>query len=176
MGRLHSKLVRSRWLAVLSICAVAISAGAAIWWITTPLRPIDLPVVTKVGTYLSTARNALKFYYEERRNESAENLNSDFSLYLSGIDSKYSIESLGPGDRGKDSMGIYLMLPKQLESDSPLLIAYTDSFKYHRTVFRHAMFLRDGNFVILPIPENILKGIVGTEAFDNKKPDLYFHL
>jgi len=166
---------KKKWLPIVLICGALLTGVGLIYWGELPFRSSTTRIASKTGAYLSMSRNALNRYYGEHRNESAEDVSLDFSRYLANADSNFSVRATDTKNPGRKSIEFFLMLPERLESQGPLLIAYTSSFKYRRSVCRFAMFLRDGEFVIVLMAEGVLREIVGKEAFEDKKPDLYVH-
>ena len=173
LSNLTSK--KNEWLVILLLCVVLISVGALTWRIVFKHRSSTSPLSRKTGVYLSALRQTLMFYNKEHRNESTENPISDFSHFLVSTDSNFSLQAQDTKKSSEKSIEFFLMLPTELESSNPLLVAYTSSFKYQHRLRSFAMFLRGREYVIVLMPEQVIKEIIGIETFENKKPDLYVH-
>jgi len=101
-----------------------------------------------------------------------ENQRGRFSLGLSS--QAPVIPYISPFD-----FGIYLLLPEELESDLPTLIAYTTRIKRKRKkqeqFFRVGLFLKGTDITVVTfLPSYALEKIVGEERIKQSKPDFYY--
>ena len=131
-------------------------------------------VSTVTATNCAMLRAGLKTYYEKLDANVPENPVPDFVNYFMSSGYRFSRKAPVAPYTSERDISFYLLLPGKLESSAPLLIAYTSPFTRNKgEVFCYALFLQGREISILLLRESLLKGIVGEETFEKKKPDFY---
>jgi len=134
-----------------------------------PTRSVSI----QIGSSCNMVAKTLRFYYEELDGNVPENPVPGF-VNLMSIDPLFSREAPVAPYTSERDVSFYLLLPGKLESSAPLLIAYTSPFTRNKgEVFCWSLFLQGREISIVLLRESLLKGIVGEETFEKKKPDFY---
>ncbi len=121
-------------------------------------------------------RSHLLKYYGEVADKPPVETTSTFINYITDPEKKLVFSRQAPiapytSDR---DLGFYLLLPDKLESNRPVLIAYTTAITTKKgMIYRVAFFLRGKEIVIVTLEEQAMRSIIGSEDFENRKPDLY---
>lgn len=168
-----SKKVKYLIIVLLLVVSTLLAIGK--WYVLPILMKYpSYPPSAIIGINCSKVAKALRLYYEGLGANVPENPIPDFVNYLIDIDPLFSREAPVAPYASERDISFYLLLPCKLESSAPLLIAYTSPFTRNKgELFRYSLFLQGREISILLLRESLLKGIVGDETFENKKPDFY---
>ena len=134
------------------------------------------PLRIRVDMNCKVLSKYLNQYYENLQGKIPENPTSDFIDYLTGLEEKtiFSLEPPIAPYKSEHDLGVYLFLPVNLESGSPLLIGYTTPVTTKKgPIYRGVFFLREKKIVVGTMDDWVLRNIIGSEDFEKRKPDLY---
>jgi len=159
------------------LLSIGIFAAVAIWIILPGLSTgpkLSSRMLAAVNCH--TVGSHLLKYYREVRNKTSADTVPDFVTYVTDPEKKLIFTREPPIEpyTSRSDMGFFLLLPDELESARPVLIGYTTSVSTKTgEVYRGVLFLRGKEIAVVTLQEGILKNIVGSENFENKKPDFY---
>jgi len=141
-----------------------------------PLTPATIGIATnrcrKIAFFL-------KEYYEQLEQTADEPKAAEFVKFIENHRSISSIDFSSQAPDGPLSIfdfGVYLLLPKKLESNLPTLIAYTTPIKQWRTerFFRVCLFLDGTDIAATALPDYSSRYIIGKERLEQAEPDFYY--
>jgi hypothetical protein len=142
-----------------------------------PLTPAYIGMAegrcTKVASFL-------KGYYEQLEQTADEPNAAEFVKFIENESHRSSdgFSSQAPdGPISPLDFGVYLHLPKKLESNLPTLIAYTTAIKQWRTerLFRVCLFLDGTDITATALPDYSSRDIIGKERLEQTEPDFYYY-
>lgn len=166
----------------LKIIAVIVTLGILLLIIATFLilpgfnKSPKIPLRIKVDLNCKVLASYLNPYYVNLQGKIPENPTSNFFDYLTGLEEKtiFSLEPPVAPYKSEHDLGVYLFLPVNLESGSPLLIGYTTPVTTKKgRIYRGVFFLRKKEIVVGTMDDYVLRNIIGSEDLEKRKPDLY---
>jgi hypothetical protein len=135
-----------------------------------------------IGIARSRCKNIasfLKGYYEQLEQTADEPKASEFVKFIENqshrcsgdFSSQAPARPLSPLD-----FGVYLLLPKKLESNLPTLISYTTPIKQWKTerFFRVCLFLDGTDITTTALLDHSSRDIIGKERLEQAEPDFYY--
>jgi hypothetical protein len=142
-----------------------------------PLRP------AYIGMAEAKCRDITFFlekYYEQLEQTTDEPKSADLVKFIDNhrYKSRIGFSSQAPdGPLSILDFGVYLLLPKKLESNLPTLIAYTTPIKQWKTekFFRVCLFLNGTHMTATALPDHSSVDIIGKERLEQAEPDFYYY-
>jgi hypothetical protein len=142
---------------------------------------LRVPPRVPVGIARNRCKNIasfLKGYYEQLEQTADEPKAAKFVKFIKNHRSRSSIgfSSQAPdGPLSPLDFGVYLLLPKKLDSNLPTLIAYTTPIKQWKKerFFRVCLFLNGTDITTTVLSDYSLVDIIGKERLEQAEPDFY---
>jgi hypothetical protein len=162
-------------IALLFLTGIFILAGV-MWLMRACATSPKLSHRTLAAINCHTVGSYLLKYYREVRNKTPTDMVPDFVTYVTDPEKKLIFTREPPIEpyTSRSDVGFFLLLPDELESARPVLIGYTTSVSTKTgEVYRGVLFLRGKEIAVVTLQEKVLKNIVGSKGFENKKPDFY---
>lgn len=138
-----------------------------------------MSITSQVEMYVNRMSYYLTVYYENSTASGKEIETSEvISFFESECDSlSLNIFSKKPEKISKYDFGVFLLLPKELKSLAPTIIAYTTPIEKEKRFFRIALFLNGTNMTAVTVDSYSLEKVLGLDKLEkNSIPDFYYCL
>ena len=141
--------------------------------------PIERAPVGIAKNRCKNIASFLKGYYEQLEQTADEPKAAEFVKFIENQSHRSSIDFFSQAPARPLSIyefGVYLILPKKLESNLPTLIAYTTPIKQWKTerFSRVCLFLNGTDIAATVLSDYSSVEIIGKERLEQAEPDFYY--
>ncbi|MBN1974579.1 MAG: hypothetical protein JW787_13145 [Sedimentisphaerales bacterium] len=142
-----------------------------------PLKRMS--ITTMIEHYVDLMSDCLTVYYENSTVTGQDIETSEVvSFFENGCDSfSLHVFSKKPEKINKYDFGVFLLLPKELKSLSPTIIAYTTPIEKEKRIYRIALFLNGTNMTAVTMDSYAFDKVLGIDKLEkDSMPDFYYCL